>query len=115
MARFRTISRFCPAIRGASFPDGCKIAARDIHLRARPAQRTATCRQRRRQGEECAMKTVLSCSRTVLLAALAAGLVAAAGPLLAQQPAVNPSPPSQPPVPQAAQPGAGPGSAAQAP
>src|SRR5437879_2298127 len=72
-------------------------------------------------GEECAMKTMLSCSRTVLLAALATGLVAIAGPLAAQQPAVNPSPPTQPPAPQAAQPGAGPGSqtpgspAAQAP
>src|SRR5437763_15835476 len=56
------------------------------------------------------MRAMLSCSRTVLIAALAAGLVAVAGPLAAQQPAVNPSPPSQPPVPQAAQPGAGPGS-----
>ncbi len=67
------------------------------------------------------MKTMLSCSRTVLLAALATGLMAIAGPLAAQQPAVNPSPPTQAPVPQAAQPGAGPGSqtpgspAAQAP
>jgi glucose/arabinose dehydrogenase len=60
--------------------------------------------------EECAMKTMVSCSRTVLLAVLAAGLVAAAGPLAAQQPAVNPSPPALPSAPQAAQPGAGPGS-----
>src|SRR5437867_11605560 len=108
MARFRITSRFCRAIRGASFPNGCKIAARDIHLPARPAQRTAPRHPTTPAGEECAMKTMLSCSRTVLLAALAAGLVVAAGPLLAQQPAVNPSPPSQPPVPQAAQPGAGP-------
>jgi glucose/arabinose dehydrogenase len=55
------------------------------------------------------MKTMLSSSRTVLLAALAAGLVAA-GPLAAQQPAVNQSPPTQPPVPPSAQPGAGLGS-----
>jgi glucose/arabinose dehydrogenase len=55
------------------------------------------------------MKTMLSGSRTVLLAALAAGLVAA-GPLAAQQPAVNQSPPTQPPVQPAAQPSAGSGS-----
>ena len=54
--------------------------------------------------------TIRSHSRTVLLAALAGGLVAAAGPLAAQQPAVNPSPPAQPAMPPAAQPGAGPGS-----
>jgi glucose/arabinose dehydrogenase len=56
------------------------------------------------------MKTVLSCSRTVLVAALAAGLVIAAAPVPAQQPAVNPNPPAQPNPSPSAQPGAGPGS-----
>src|SRR5438128_5177421 len=56
------------------------------------------------------MKTTLSCSRHVLIAAFAAGLVAAAAPVAAQQPAVNPNPPVQPAVPPSAQPGAGPGS-----
>ena len=57
------------------------------------------------------MKAIPSRPRTLLLAAFAAGLVAAAGPLAAQQaPAVNPDPPGQPPIPPSAQPGAGPGS-----
>jgi glucose/arabinose dehydrogenase len=56
------------------------------------------------------MRTVLSCSRTMLVAALAAGLVIAVAPIAAQQPAVNPNPPAQPTPSPAAQPGAGPGS-----
>ncbi len=48
--------------------------------------------------------------RNLLLAAVAAGIVAAATPALAQQPAVNQPPPTQPPIPPSAQPGAGPGS-----
>jgi glucose/arabinose dehydrogenase len=56
------------------------------------------------------MRNILSRSRTLLLAAFTAGLVAAAVPLAAQQPAVNPTPPAQPPIPPSAQPGAGPGS-----
>src|SRR6266702_2925849 len=121
MARFRTTSGFCPAIRAASSADGCNSPAGDIHLRAPSGSTDRTASPTTPPGEECAMKPMLSCSRTVLLAALAAGLVAAAGPLAAQQPAVNPSPPTQAPVPPAAQPGAGPGSqtpggpAAQAP
>jgi glucose/arabinose dehydrogenase len=55
------------------------------------------------------MTTIQIRSRTLLLAALAVGLFAA-GPIAAQQPAVNPSPPTQPLVPPSAQPGAGPGS-----
>src|SRR5258708_37010500 len=62
------------------------------------------------------MKTLLSCSRTVLLAALASGLVAAIGPVAAQQqtkaPAVNPSPAPVPGLPAQA-PGAPPPSWAQ--
>ena len=62
------------------------------------------------------MKTLLSCSRTVLLAALASGLVAAIGPVAAQQqtkaPAVNPSPAPVPGLPAQA-PGASPPSWAQ--
>lgn len=56
------------------------------------------------------MKRMLSRSRTVLFAAVAAGLVAAGTVAAQQQPAVNPSPPAQPPIPPSAQPGAGPGS-----
>src|SRR5207248_3584368 len=52
-----------------------------------------------RQGR-IMMKMLLSCSRTVLLAALAGGFAAAAVPGAAQQqtqaPAVNPAPPAQP-------------------
>jgi len=48
--------------------------------------------------------------RRLLPAALATGIVAAAGPVWAQQPATNPAPPAQPPVAPSAQPGAGPGS-----
>ena len=62
------------------------------------------------------MKALLSCSRTVLLAALASGLVAAIGPVAAQQqtkaPAVNPSPAPVPGLPAQA-PGASPPSWAQ--
>ena len=62
------------------------------------------------------MKTLLSCSRTVLLAALASGLVAAIGPVAAQQqtkaPAINPSPVPVPGLPAQA-PGASPPSWAQ--
>jgi glucose/arabinose dehydrogenase len=56
------------------------------------------------------MQAVLSRPRSLLFAAVAAGIVAAAPPAWAQQPAVNPSAPAQPPVPPSAQPGAGPGS-----
>lgn len=55
------------------------------------------------------MKIVRSHSRTMLLAAVAAGVFAAA-PAIAQQPAANPSPSAQPPVSREAQPGGGPGS-----
>jgi glucose/arabinose dehydrogenase len=55
------------------------------------------------------MKIAGSHSRTILLAAIAASVFAAA-PVVAQQPAVNPSPPGQPAVSPSAQPGAGPGS-----
>src|SRR5436305_15208188 len=59
------------------------------------------------------MKIAGSYSRTMLFAALAGGLFAAA-PVAAQQqdqsPAVNPAAPAQPPVAREAQPGGGPGS-----
>ena len=48
--------------------------------------------------------------RRGLLAAFAIGIIAAAMPSRAQQPAVNQAAPAQPPVPPSAQPGAGPGS-----
>ena len=56
------------------------------------------------------MNSIRSRSRSLLFAAVAAGTVVAAAPTWAQQPAVNPSSPTQPPVPPSAQPGAGPGS-----
>jgi len=56
------------------------------------------------------MNFVLSHPRSLLVAALAAGIICAAAPVWAQQPAVNPTSPAQPAVPPSAQPGAGPGS-----
>src|SRR5712671_6499207 len=56
------------------------------------------------------MNSIRSRSRSLLFGAVATGIVAAAAPAWAQQPAVNPSSPSQPTVPPSAQPGAGPGS-----
>src|SRR5947207_2435657 len=56
------------------------------------------------------METVSSRSRVFWLAASFLAFTAVASTSGAQQPAINPSPPSQPPIPQAAQPGAGPGS-----
>src|SRR5260370_7650 len=56
------------------------------------------------------MNSIRSRSRSLLFGAVATGIVAAAAPAWAQQPAVNPSSPTQPPVPPSAQPGAGPGS-----
>ncbi len=58
------------------------------------------------------MKTMLSCSRNVLIAAFAAGFAAAAPPVAAQQPAVNPNPAAVPGL-AAPQPGAPPPSWAQ--
>jgi hypothetical protein len=56
------------------------------------------------------MNPVRSGPRSLLLAVVATGILAAAGPVCAQQPAANPAPPARPPVPPSAQPGAGPGS-----
>src|SRR5215471_1313215 len=56
------------------------------------------------------MNFVLSHPRSLLVAALAAGIICAAAPVWAQRPAVNPTSPAQPAVPPSAQPGAGPGS-----
>jgi glucose/arabinose dehydrogenase len=56
------------------------------------------------------MKIVRSHFGTMLLAGVTAGLFASAAAIAQQQPAANPSPPSQPPVTREAQPGGGPGS-----
>src|SRR5437588_9866462 len=66
------------------------------------------CRRLRATGRN-AMTSIQSRSRTLLLAVLVAALPASI-PAAAQQPVVNPSPPSQPAVPRSAEPGAGPGS-----
>ena len=56
------------------------------------------------------MKTASSRSRLFWLAASFLAFTTVASGARAQQPAINPSPPAQPPIPQSAQPGAGPGS-----
>jgi hypothetical protein len=48
------------------------------------------------------MNPVRSGPRSLLLAVVATGILAAAGPVCAQQPAANPAPPARPPVPPSA-------------
>jgi glucose/arabinose dehydrogenase len=56
------------------------------------------------------MNAIRSCLFGLLPMALAAGILATAAPVWAQQPAANPAPPAQPPAAPSTQPGAGPGS-----
>src|SRR5215475_13050058 len=98
------------------FPRWLQLTDRRYSLTSAAARAGAQVAKERRPGKRITMKTLLSCSRTVLLAALASGLVAAIGPVAAQQqtkaPAVNPSPAPVPGLPAQA-PGVSPPSWAQ--